>query len=278
MRGKLPLIFFVTALLFSAAAEALVLIPQELRGPSAYLEIVRETSDCPNGACFVEYIVLSDGQALKKQYDNPAYDKTKPLLETRTLPPETAERILAKATQFFSEPRRHSNKKKDRDTLYYHDGDKLHAFTASNDEERPAGYADIFAATQEAFDAGEADEDFYVHDYYQPVSGDIEDFHVFPSGTVIFSLFTRKEVRLRDTGIFSLDEATLETVKKLSRDAFVQKPAPYSKCPASSGLAFAHIEIKNEGAVYKSYTCAVEDAPLTRLFRYIRATKPENVP
>lgn len=275
MRLKTVLIaVFALVIALSAGAQAIVLIPAALRAPSSYIEVVRETDDCPKGACFVEYIILSDGQALKKQFDSPDHEKTKPSMTLRSIPFEEAQEILAAAKSFFSTPRRHSNKKKDRDTLYYFDGEELHAFTVSFDEEKPAAYDDIFKKAGEAFDKGEPDEDFYIHDYYQPATGDIEDFHVFPSGTVIFSLFSRKDVRMKATEIFGVDEATITLARKTAEKAFTEKPRLYSRCPPASGLSYAHLEIKNEGAVFKSYTCADDDGMLAALFRYIRTLKP----
>ena len=261
-------------LLASATVQAIVLIPAALRAPTAYVELVHDKKDCPGGACFVEYIILSDGQALKKQFDSPDHEKTKPSLTVRTIPFETAQEILADAARFFSTPRHHSNKKKDRDTLYYFDGSTLHAFTSAMGEDKPPAYDEIFAKAANAFDKGEAEDDFYIHDYYQPVTGDIEDFHIFPSGTVIFSLFSRKEVRMKSTSIFGIDEATLETSRKMLDKVFAQQPSAYKKCPAASGLTYAHLEIKNEGSIYKSYTCADDETELTKLFQFIRALKP----
>ena len=79
---------------------------------------------------------------------------------------------------------------------------------------------------------------------------------------------------MKSTSIFGIDEATLETSRKMLDKVFAQQPSAYKKCPAASGLTYAHLEIKNEGSIYKSYTCADDETELTKLFQFIRALKP----
>lgn len=277
MRPRLfPLFLALLGLLAAAGAEALVLVPRQARMPSRYYEIVREKKECPDGGCFIEYIVLSDGWAIKKQFDSPDYDGAEPEITTRKMPLETADALLAQAAAFFAEERpAGSGGAGDRDTLYFFDGAELKSFTLKNGK-APKDYSRLFGDTAAAFEKAGVAEDFYLHAYYQPPHKDIDDFHIFASGAVIFSVFTRDATRMKSTAISGLDEARYETLRRAAEKALPLPSAPYRQCTAETGLDYAHIEIKSDGGFFRSYTCADDDGLLSELFRSVRALKPES--
>lgn len=261
----------LAAALLATAASARVMIPERLRPPEKYVEIVRERKGNCTVDCFLEFLVLSSGVILRKHVDTPSHDDGMSFFAIRAATPEAAAAVLDHAAKIVStETDTQRGKITDPHNVYYYDGDK-HADWS--DVTETADFTALVAAAEDAFSKGALAENFYLHEYWQPAKGLTMSLHVFADGTMITSSFDERSYHMVDTGLSRLDVATMEELKTLAAKAQAEKPEKYTGCPAATGLQYALVEFANGGNIQKSYTCGGA-GPVGDLFNRLRAIAP----
>jgi hypothetical protein len=255
-------------LVFAALLFAALLPPAARAEVLKYIEIVREKSPCPDGGCFTEYIFLSDGLAVKKQFDTADYE-TRPDILMRRAAPENVAALFGDATSFFGSEKDKGKSAKDKNNLFLFDGTGVSSY-ASGELPAPA-FLSLFDNFAAAFAAAVPAEDFYIHQYYQPLSGDMGDYHLFPGGTVMFSQYKPVSYDIVSTELFTAEKTPFAAARALAEVAAGVPGAAYRRCPPQSGLEYGFIELRTEGRYLRSYTCGDGDAPADRLFRHIRS-------
>lgn len=257
----------LSLLMGPGAALARVMIPQELQAPSQYLEIVREKKPCTR-ECFVEYILLSNGVMVKKQFDTQEYDEAIPAFSVRRAGREAAGSLLGQAAAFFGKESPASGSHTDPDNLYFYDGEKHYAWSG---KEETADFSALYGETQTAYTSAALAEDFYLHQYYQPLQGGTQALHIFTDGTIITSVFDRLSYRMIATSIARLNDEDLEKTKALAARAQAAAPGKFMKCAAETGLEYGLVEFINGGNIQKSYTCGTGSGDIPALFSHVRA-------
>jgi len=236
---------------FTLHALAMVMVPRHALDAAAYAEVVRKKANCPNGDCFVEYIFLDNGTAVRLAFHTPDYSG-KADITVRHANAEAAAAFLAASTEYLKDKTTPDDWEKHDNKIYAFDGTKPMSFAS---DETPA-FTGLFEKAESAFNAAPPSPDFYLHTYYQPITGGTGDFHVFADGTVIISLFAAKTDRLLATSLYTLDDAGFGAVRDAATSAAKTiKTAPYQKCAATSEMQYALMEIQAEGNYAKTYFC-----------------------
>lgn len=257
----------VAALLLAAGkADAKVLLPQHA-SPDRYLEIVREKSPCPLHDCFVEYLLLADGTAVRKTFASEDYEKNAKI-DIRRLETDPAAAVFSSFADFFSASRPPAKWTSNGGQAYYYAGGAPQTY--STPDINGQDFSGLFTALDTAFNAAPASDDFYVHGYYEVTGGETEDYHVFSNGQVIFSTFSRQSDRMLATAMNDYDPAGLQKLRDVAKDALSAGTSPYRKCAPETGLEYGLVEVESAGRYVKSHTCADTDDGVSRLFRYLR--------
>lgn len=262
----LAVIAVLAAALAAAPALAKVLLPRHAAPPDRYLEIVRQKSPCPDGDCFIEYIFLSDGTAVRKTFSSDNYEADAKI-DNRKADADATALLLGAFDDFFAgaKPAKWTS---NGGQIYFYNGGPPQTYSTA-DAAAPA-FAALFGQAQAVFDAAPAAEDFYLHDYYQIFGGEIEDYHVFADGRVIFSTFSRQSDKMLATAMMHYAAADFQRLQALSKDAFAAPASPYRKCAPETGIEYGLVEIQNRGRYIKSHTCADGNDGIAILFRYLR--------
>lgn len=263
----LALISFIALVALAAPALSRVMIPHALRGPTQYMEIVREQKNCTKD-CFVEYFLLSNGKIIRTHIDRTDYDNAVPSIDTRDIGEETATSVFDNVKNFLKTPRPESGRMIDPDNLYYYDGEAYHSWSAA--EPAIPEFLDLLAAVDKAYSAAQPEKSFYLHEYYQPVSGATRSLHVFDGGTFVESLFDKLSYRMKSTSISQLTDAEASQTRALAAKAAVAKPIPFVQCPAATGIEYGVVEFVTDGQVQKSYTCSTENNDIAALFNFVK--------
>ncbi|MBM3228924.1 hypothetical protein FJZ26_00680 [Candidatus Parvarchaeota archaeon] len=231
-----------------------------------YFEIVLEKSACPNSGCFTEYLFTSSGQILKKQYDLPNYQGT-PALEIRQAGEKATKEIFGKASSFATigggTPDKTSNKNK----FFYFDGRQTHKF--SDGDAVTSQFLEMFDAASQAFNSSSPSEDFFIHQYYQPIGLETKDFHFFSDGTVIVSIYGAESGRVESSSMFALEEPELSTLKQKAQAAVDSAFVIGGDCASSLKLVYGFIEIRKSGNYLDGYTCGEGYSGTDKLFKHI---------
>ncbi len=265
MKRLLPALFL---LLCIGSAAARVMIPPELRPPTQYLEIVREKKAPCTSDCFVEYILLSNGVVVKKQLHTDKYDNAIPAFSLRRMDMAAAGAVLDKAGAFLATAQPESGNYIDPNNLYYYDGEKHHVWSSI---EAADEFSAIVDAARDAFDGAKMAEEFYLHQYYQPLDGGTQALHIFADGTIISSVFERLSYSMTGTEIARLADKDLAKTKTLAADAQNATAEKFTKCTAGTGLEYGVVEFTQGGNTLKSYTCATGSDPVSALFGHVKA-------
>ncbi|MDE1154020.1 MAG: hypothetical protein PW788_15925 [Micavibrio sp.] len=252
---KARLAVFVTAALllfgFAIHTSAMVMVPRHALDATAYAEVVRKKATCPDGDCFVEYIFLDNGTAVRLQFKTPDYTG-KADITVRRASADAAAEVLTATSAYLKDKTPPEDWDKKDNKVYAFDGTKPASFAST---ETPA-FTALFEKAESTFNAAPPAPDFYLHSYYQPLTGDTGDFHVFADGTVIISLFAQKSDKLLATSLYTYDDAAFAALRdKAAAAAQSILKTDYKKCPADSGMQYALMEIQAEGHYAKTYFC-----------------------
>lgn len=234
--------------------------------PDAYFEIVREKPSCKTDGCFIEYMVLKNGLMVKKQVDAAAEDAAGKIAIRRA---DTKD-LIGQTNAFIGGRNFSPMREAEPESIFFYDGDKYYAWE-SKDPDAPGFYA-LFQQVEAAFDKAPAADDFYLHAYYTPVKGNTKDFHVFPDGTVIASMFGKDTYLIVYTFMSHTGAAELEKLRALGARAVNSKSADYKKCTAALGIDFGFLEMKLDGGYIRSYTCPGEADGVAPLMDHVRTT------
>ncbi|HQT45166.1 MAG TPA: hypothetical protein PLO51_04250 [Candidatus Micrarchaeota archaeon] len=239
--------------------------PQEPQGPGLkYFELVMEKQDCPQGACFVEYIFVSNGMLVKKQYDLPNYQGT-PVFELRNADPAAISGLFGAAGRLSSENGNVQNPGSEHNYFFYYDGQNLSAFSMPDPPQ--AGFALIFQEAGTAFENARDGGGFYIHTYYQPQAGDAQDLHVFSDGTMIKSVFSSLNNSLLSTSMLRASGADLQKISGLASNA--AEAAPDSTSCANTGMVYGAVELEFNRTYAAANTCGSGNGSFSALFEYL---------
>ena len=189
-------------------------------------------------------------------------------MRLRRLDKQATESLFSQMQSFLSANAK-GNGATDKNNLFLYDGKKLYAYSAQ--EPATPEFLALFQNASSAFYNAGNSEDFYVHEYYQPISADTSDFHIFSDGTVISSIFGSNSNNLAYTGMFASSPEYLAKTKELAAKALKATPSPYSQCGPESNLNYGFVEIEQNGTYSKSYTCGKSDDSVSALFSYVRS-------
>lgn len=263
------LLFLSLALVAAAAgiAQARVMIPRQAQRAYQYFEIVREQKPCPGTDCFVEYIGLSNGLMIRKKIDSEKYDEVHPGFDVRRADEAITMGMFEAVRKFHAAHTDSSGSFTEPNNLYYFDGEKHVAWSSAKP---PADFEGMLNGVAGGFDTAAPEEGFYLHAYYQPLTGDTQALHVFVDGTVIKSAFDRNSYRMLGTSLDRLPPETLEKLRGMVVKARNTNPGGYKRCAVNTGLEYGVVEFADGGTALKSYTCGTGDGDFPALFNAMK--------
>ena len=241
--------------------------PIEPAAGMKYFEIVQEKGDCPDGGCFTEYLFTSSGIALKKQYDTPNY-RDAPAMELRLLNGSAAQSILGSAERFAYANKNASDEADARNHVYFSDNEGTYALSFRDDQQ--GKFLEIFEDAKAGFDAATTSEDFYVHQYYQPLAGDTLDFHIFSNGAFIRSVFASDSDTLKGSSMHIVQEDDLFALKNMASNVTKPQYAEPAGCRVGTGLVYGYVEIKKNGKYVDAYTCGDGNGKIDAIFTFLK--------
>lgn len=260
----LPLALVILA---AGLAQARVMIPRQAQQARQYFEIVREQKPCPGSDCFVEYLALSNGLMMRKKIDSEKYDEVHPGFDLRRADAAATQTMFEAAAKFYEGNPNTSGKFTDPNNLYLFDGETHRIWSA---EKPPAAFEGLLNGVAGAFDAAAAEEAFYLHAYYQPLTGSTQALHVFADGTIIKSAFDRNSYKMLQTSLGRLPAETLEKLRAMVVKARGTTPGGYKRCAVNTGLEYGVVEFTDGGTALKSYTCGTGDGDFPALFNEVK--------
>jgi hypothetical protein len=262
----------ITVLLLALAI--VLLVPAaRASGDLKYIEVVREKTDCGDGACFIEYLFLSNGLAIKKQFYSTDYEKI-PVMSIRKASEPQVAALMEKAARMFTEKKDFGNTARDQNNLFLYDGNYLSTYSAL--AKPSAEFMSVFDMADAAFAGSAVAPDFYLHQYYALPSKQMEDFHLFSDGSAIFSTFQLPEYKLVATQTLRYSEEEMSAVREQMKAALKASGQKLKYCPADTGLTYGFVEMQSNGYYLRSYTCANEGDAIAGLFSHIRNLKPQD--
>lgn len=260
----LPLALVILA---ASIAQARVMIPRQAQQARQYFEIVREQKPCPGSDCFVEYIGLSNGLMIRKKIDSEKYDEVHPGFDVRRANETSTQTMFEAAVKFYEANPGSSGSFTDPNNLYLFDGDTHRIWSSAKP---PAGFEGLLNGVAGAFDAAAPEEAFYLHAYYQPLTGSTQALHVFADGTIIKSAFDRNSYKMLQTSLDRLPPETLEKLRAMVVKARGTTPGGYKRCAVNTGLEYGVVEFTDGGTALKSYTCGTGDGDFPALFNAVK--------
>ncbi len=258
---------FALVILAAGIAQARVMIPRQAQQARQYFEIVREQKPCPGSDCFVEYLALSNGLMIRKKIDSEKYDEVHPGFDVRRADDATTKTMFEAATKFYGSNANSSGSFTDPNNLYLFDGETHRIWSSAKP---PADFEGLLNGVSGSFDAAPADEAFYLHAYYQPVTGSTQALHVFADGTIIKSAFDRNSYKMLKTSLDRLPPETLEKLREMAVKARGTIPGGYKRCAVNTGLEYGVVEFTDGGTALKSYTCGTGDGDFPALFNAVK--------
>jgi len=232
-----------------------------------YIELVQEKKSCPDGGCFTEYLFVSSGIVLKKQYNLPNYGG-EPTMELRRMKNGTVSLLFDKAEIFSDANKNATSNANFSNHLYFSDNSKLGAHSFSTNP--PEQFSEIFKEAEAEFNTAEPDVDFYVHQYYQPLTGNSVDFHIFSDGTFIRSVFTSNGNALMESKIYVLSENDTSILTNMVYSAARRQNAQNAGCRIDTGIVYGFVEIKQDGKYVGTYTCGNENDGISVIFTFLK--------
>jgi len=242
-------------------------IPQNPQAGLKYFEIVHEKANCPDGGCFTEYLFVSSGVVLKKQYNLPNYIG-EPTMELRRMKNGESALFFDTAEKVSDANKNFTGSGDAKNHIFFSDNSNLYSLSFPNN--LPAQFLEIFKEAEREFDAASPDVDFYVHQYYQPLTGDSVDFHIFSDGTFIRSVFTSDSNTLKDSKIYLLSENDVTVLANMTGNVTRRTNAQNTGCKADTGLVYGYVEIKQDGKYVGTYTCGNENDGVAALFAFLK--------
>lgn len=256
-------IFFLTALSLMASLVSWPAVAEDLK----YFEIVREKPDCTDGACFIEYLFLSSGLSIKKQYYSKDYEKP-PVMSIRQAQEPQVQALFAEASGLFAPGKNLGNSAREKNNLYLYDGSAL--FTYGAQEPPSPAFQSLFDDAGAAFSKAAVTPEFYIHEYYELASGGMEDFHIFSNGSVIFSIFAKPDYSLVSTGPLRAEPEDMSSLRELAGNALRSESKRMKRCPKETGLGYGFMEMQINGAFLHTYTCGDGGDAASALFNRVR--------
>lgn len=260
----LPLALVILA---AGLAQARVMIPRQAQQARQYFEIVREQKPCPGSDCFVEYLALSNGLMIRKKIDSEKYDEVHPGFDVRRAGEADTQTMFTAAEKFYAANPVSSGSFTDPNNLYLFDGEQHRIWSS---EKPPAEFEGLLNGVTAGFDAAPPDEAFYLHAYYQPITGSTQALHVFADGTIIKSAFDRNSYKMLKTSLDRLPPETLEKLRGMVVKARGTIPGGYKRCAVNTGLEYGVVEFTDGGTALKSYTCGTGDGDFPALFNAVK--------
>ena len=255
------------AIFMAGVAQARVMIVRQAQEARQYFEIVREQKPCPGADCFVEYIALSNGLMIRKKIDSEKYDEVHPGFDVRRADDAATQTMFEALKKFYAGQSGSSGSFTDPNNLYYFDGEKHVAWSSAKP---PADFEGLLNGVAGGFDAAAPEEAFYLHAYYQPLTGSTQALHVFVDGTIIKSAFDRNSYKMLQTSLGRLPVEKLEALRAMVVKARGTKPGGYKRCASNTGLEYGVVEFTDGGSALKSYTCGTGDGDFPALFNAVK--------
>lgn len=254
-------------LLAAGLAQARVMIPRQAQQARQYFEIVREQKPCPGTDCFVEYIGLSNGLMVRKKIDSEKYDDVHPGFDVRRADEAATQAMFGAVTKFYGSNVHTSGSFTEPNNLYLFDGDTHHIWSSPKP---PADFEGLLNGVAEGFEVAAPEESFYLHAYYQPLTGSTQALHVFADGTIIKSAFDRNSYKMLKTSLDRVPPEALEKLRARVVKARATTPGGYKRCAVNTGLEYAVVEFTDSGTALKSYTCGTGDGDFPVLFNAVK--------
>lgn len=264
---KFLLLFLALIVIAEGGAQARVMIVREAQDACEYFEIVREQKPCPGADCFVEYLALSNGLMIRKKIDSEKYDEVHPGFDVRRADASAAQSMFEAVRKFHVGNTNSSGSFTDPNNLYYFDGEKHVAWSSAKP---PADFEGLLSGVAGGFASGKPEEGFYLHAYYQPVTGSTQALHVFLDGTIIKSAFDRNSYKMLETSLGRLPQDALEKLRAMVVKVRNTNPGGYKRCATNTGLEYGVVEFVDGGTALKSYTCGTGDGDFPALFNAVK--------
>lgn len=229
--------------------------PEDMR----FFEYVSESP-----GAFQEYLVLSNGVSLVKKHVNGSN-----VISVGRISKEDSYAIIEKGLALLKE----DNEGLDCSGcslvhLFYADDSGTHAYSvlAQNASPEISDVEGIFSAELQNLSG---QDQFYVHFLFQRQGEDIIDYHFFPDGSVIKSVFGTGNGELKEAHFYSISEKDRSDLKFMaSEDVFSSGDDLLGCVPA--GLMWGTVEVyRDEKYVYID-TCGTGESAADKLFAFLK--------
>ena len=256
MERVIPLLFLVLLLpcCSSPPSDRFSMQPEDMR----FFEYVSESP-----SSFREYLTLSNGVSLVKIHNGKDV-----VINVGMVPQESASSLIENGIGLIKE----SNKGIDCSDcslmhLFYANGKETKAYTvlAENASSEVADLEGIFST---ALDNVSGINQFYVHFLFQRQGGDIFDYHFFPDGSVIRSLFGPANGELKEAHFYSLGVNDHSRIRSMASDDVLSSRDDTLGC-VTSGLMWGTVEVYKDGRYAMINTCGTGQSAADKLFSFI---------
>lgn len=257
MERTAPLIFLILLLPCCSSHQSgrFSMQPEDMR----FFEYVSESP-----GSFREYLVLSNGVSLVKEHtgrDN--------MISLGKVSGEDSFEIIEKGLRMLKE----NNKGIDCSDcslihLFYADYSCAQAYSvlAQNASSDVRDLEDVFSGTLQNLSGL---DQFYVHFLFQRQGGDIIDYHFFPEGSVIRSVFGPGNGELKEARFYSISmNDLLDMRSKASEELFSSGGDMLGCVPA--GLMWGTVEVYRDGKYALINTCGTGESAADKLFSFLK--------
>lgn len=237
-------------------------------GNLAYFEIVREDNLCKEW-CFLEYIVTSKGDVLKKEIKSfKRNDNNK--VGVYVLDENKANKFLASASSVFEQTG--GNKTKDCSkcivyNMYMKTSSEKKSLSVT-EEYAPKEIKTIMEEAGNLVKKETIKTQNFAHFYFEKKTGGYDDYHVFESGMVIKEIFGGANGELINADIYEIDNDSATEIMKTINNDFFEESAEVKACENRNYL-WAFVEAKIGERYNGIYTCGEGMMNSDAVFRYL---------
>jgi hypothetical protein len=212
---------------------------------------------------FREYLIVSNGVSLVKKHNG-----GEDLIKVGMIPPESASSMIKNGAGLIKE----MNKGIDCVDcslmhLFYGDGKEAKAYTVDADN-ASSDIGGLEGVLSTALDDVSGLDPFYVHFLFQKQGKDIVDYHFFPDGSVIRSIFGPGNGELEEARFYSIGVNDLSDMRSMASEEVLSSGDDMLGC-VPSGLMWGTVEVYRDGKYALINTCGTGESAADKLFSFL---------
>jgi|WetSurMetagenome_2_1015567.scaffolds.fasta_scaffold13451_6 hypothetical protein len=250
-----PLLFFVLLLpcCSSPQSDRFSMHPEDMR----FFEYVSESP-----ASFREYLTLTNGATLVKIHNGRDVQ-----IKVGAISRGIASNLIEKGLVLIKENNKGIECSGCSLVHLFYAGKETKAYTvvAENASSNIKDLEGVFSGSLE--NMSEPDR-FYVHFLFQRQGGDIIDYHFFPDGTVIKSVFGSANGELKEARFYSIGKNDHNEIRSRASEEVLSSWDDMLGCVAS-GLMWGTVEVYRDGKYALINTCGTGESAADKLFSFL---------